>query len=110
MMLDIDHFKRVNDSYGHQTGDEALQVVTKTIKEATSKTDFIGRYGGEEILVVTPETNLNNSKALAQRILEAVRNTPIPLKDGKTFNVTVSIGVASFFNGTKWHSDLNKEC
>lgn len=96
MMLDIDHFKLVNDRHGHQIGDEALRVVARTIKQEVRNTDFVGRYGGEEILVIATETSIQDSKALAQRLHAAVDRAPIPLNDEETLRVTVSIGVASF--------------
>ncbi|GKT08482.1 GGDEF domain-containing protein [Desulforhabdus sp. TSK] len=96
MMLDIDHFKLVNDRHGHQVGDEALRVVARTIKQEVRNTDFVVRYGGEEILVIATETSIEDSKTLAQRLHAAVGRAPIPLKNEETLRVTVSIGVASF--------------
>jgi len=109
ILLDIDHFKLVNDRYGHQAGDEALRVVSKTIKKEVRKIDFVGRYGGEEILVIAPETCLEKSKALAQRLHDAVGKTPILLDNKETVSVTVSIGVASFSESQNTIQTLIKE-
>ena len=96
MMLDIDYFKRVNDTYGHQAGDEALRVVADTIRQTIRKTDFAGRYGGEEFLILCPGTPHNRAERLAQRLNTAIKSEPIRLKDGKTISVTVSIGVSYY--------------
>ncbi|NOR51377.1 MAG: diguanylate cyclase [Gammaproteobacteria bacterium] len=96
MMLDIDHFKRVNDIYGHPSGDEALRVVAETIRQTIRKTDIAGRYGGEEMLVLAPGIDYDGAKVLAQRLNTAIKNAPIRLKGGKSISVKVSIGAASY--------------
>ncbi|MBQ0759014.1 MAG: diguanylate cyclase [Zhongshania sp.] len=105
MMLDIDYFKRVNDTYGHQVGDEALRVVATTIKQTIRKIDIAGRYGGEEFLVLTPDTPREKAEILAQRLNKAIKTASIKLKDGKTFSVTVSIG-GSCFSPERRSADL----
>jgi diguanylate cyclase (GGDEF)-like protein len=97
MMLDIDHFKRVNDTYGHQLGDEALRVVAETVRKTIRKTDIAGRYGGEELLVLAPgDASSEKAEILAQRLNKAIKAAAIELKNGKTISITVSIGVSSF--------------
>jgi diguanylate cyclase (GGDEF)-like protein len=92
MMIDLDHFKTVNDRYGHLAGDEALKRCAAVLRKAIRPSDSCGRYGGEEFVVVTPETDLAGASALAKRIVDAVRDESLPSRLGM-FNVTASIGV-----------------
>ncbi|MBU1311744.1 MAG: GGDEF domain-containing protein [Gammaproteobacteria bacterium] len=92
MMLDLDHFKAINDNYGHQAGDVTLKSAAENFALLLRKTDFIGRIGGEEFLTILPDTPLDNAFALAERIrqalqLQSTENPSIP-------TCTVSIGVA----------------
>jgi diguanylate cyclase (GGDEF)-like protein len=93
IMLDIDHFKNVNDMYGHQTGDQILQAIAATIRKTLRGTDFCGRYGGEEFLFVLMQTNLHEAKLLAERLRQLVENSKFPelSNDGR---ITISLGVA----------------
>jgi diguanylate cyclase (GGDEF)-like protein/PAS domain S-box-containing protein len=95
LMLDIDHFKKVNDTYGHQTGDDVLKEVAKQIVSAIRKNDYAARYGGEEFTVVLPETDRTAAVELAERIRKAVETAAIGIPDGQTIHCTVSIGVAA---------------
>lgn len=97
IILDIDHFKRVNDNYGHQTGDSVLVEFASILKSSVRITDTVGRWGGEEFLVICPETDTNGALSLAENIrirLEAYSFKTV----GK---VTASIGIASFTKGDK---------
>ncbi len=98
LMLDIDHFKCVNDDYGHQAGDAVLKGLSRTLGESVRGTDVIGRYGGEEILIVCPETDAATARELAERIRATVAATPIKA-DSQAISITVSIGVSSFEKG-----------
>jgi len=93
MLLDIDHFKNFNDTYGHAIGDKVLQVVARQCKQSLRNTDILGRYGGEEFVILLPETNLQVAKAVAERLRKSVSATLIPTEKGD-LSVTVSIGVA----------------
>lgn len=97
MMIDIDFFKKINDKYGHQAGDEVLKTIAGTIQSTIREADIIGRYGGEEFGVIQPKTGQEGAHRTALRILEAVRALPehkmLPKKI--SMPVTVSIGVAS---------------
>ncbi len=93
LMVDIDEFKKLNDNYGHQVGDEVLRKVAAAIKEQCRSIDQVGRYGGEEFLVVSPESNLAGGMVLAERIREAVSQLSLE-HQGAKFQTTVSIGVA----------------
>ncbi|MBI5557164.1 MAG: diguanylate cyclase [Deltaproteobacteria bacterium] len=95
MMLDVDHFKQVNDTYGHQAGDEALRVVAATIRKTIRRTDIAGRYGGEEFLLLAPETSLAEAAELARRLNGAVKDAGTMLPGGLRLSLTVSIGVSA---------------
>ncbi len=95
-LLDVDHFKKFNDSYGHQEGDKVLRVVSEVIQGTVRKVDTVARYGGEEFAVILPESDGNAGKELAERIRKNVESYLFE-NDGKTpYRVTVSIGVASY--------------
>jgi diguanylate cyclase (GGDEF)-like protein len=94
LMVDIDHFKRVNDTHGHQAGDEVLRATSSRLTAALRPYDFIGRYGGEEFLVVLPQTRLAEALKVAERVRACVFAHPV--RCGKLeMQVTVSIGVAT---------------
>ena len=94
-VVDIDFFKRINDSYGHQIGDLVLREVAKTMRKGLRPTDYIARYGGEEFVLVFPRTPLIGASVAAERQREAVRATPLNTPDGVALpQTTVSIGVA----------------
>lgn len=92
LLIDIDHFKSVNDTYGHDVGDEVLKHLVKIVQENIRKIDIFARWGGEEFLVLSPGTDLQNMQLLAEKLRSAVENGVFP-KVGK---VTVSIGVSTF--------------
>lgn len=95
MMLDIDAFKLCNDRYGHSFGDRVLSLVAERISENIRKTDTAGRYGGDEFLIILPEATIDDAKAVAQRILEAVNQMVIGDSQAK---ISVSIGIADKTN------------
>jgi diguanylate cyclase (GGDEF)-like protein len=94
MMLDLDHFKEINDSYGHQAGDDVLQEFAKRCKSSIREMDLIGRYGGEELIIILPETNLITALQIAERMCESIAELPITILNGE-INATVSVGVAA---------------
>ena len=96
MLLDIDHFKNINDTHGHKVGDLALRSVAAAITEAVRQTDFVFRYGGEEMLIVLVECDEAMGLQVAEKIRSEIAKLSIPLADGGKFAVTVSIGVAAF--------------
>lgn len=99
-VVDIDHFKRVNDEYGHQTGDLVLCEVAKAMRKGLRPTDFIARYGGEEFVLIFPRTQLAGAAIAAERQREAVRATKIKGADGAELPpMTVSIGLAELQPG-----------
>jgi diguanylate cyclase (GGDEF)-like protein/PAS domain S-box-containing protein len=97
-MLDADHFKSINDTYGHPTGDEVLRAISDRCKRALRSNDIFGRYGGEEFVIVFPETQLEDARSVAERLRVAVAGAPIRAGDN-ALDVTVSIGLAAFAQG-----------
>lgn len=97
-MADIDHFKAVNDTYGHDAGDKVLVDVASLLSEALRMPDKVGRYGGEEFLVVLPHTNLAQAKKIAERMRTAVDAFGFEY-GGKTSHVTISIGLTQYRKG-----------
>lgn len=94
LMLDLDHFKRVNDSYGHAAGDAVLQELAQRIDAEVRASDVAARYGGEEFVVLLPDTGSGSGRLLAERIRRSVSASPFCLASGESLAVTVSIGIA----------------
>lgn len=92
VMLDIDHFKSVNDNYGHLAGDEAIRQAAAVIKNSIRQSDSAGRYGGEEFGIVLPETDAENARAICERIRQTVEKLVIDTPPG-TIRFTVSLGI-----------------
>ncbi|UCE85744.1 MAG: diguanylate cyclase [Deltaproteobacteria bacterium] len=106
LMLDIDHFKQVNDKLGHQAGDEVLKGVAKLLQGQTRATDVVGRYGGEEIMVVLTQTGIGGARAYGEICRRAVESTPFDISDGDPVHITISVGVAAYNHRTKVPGDL----
>lgn len=96
LFLDIDHFKRVNDTYGHATGDEVLRMLVRRGQDLLRTSDLFGRMGGEEFAVLLPGTGATDAYNVAERLRQAFERAQVTLEDGRTVSVTVSIGVAAF--------------
>ena len=95
MLIDLDHFKKVNDSYGHQAGDTTLQAATQVIGKSIRRSDIAFRYGGEEFLVILPEITLNNARQRAEQLRQAIDELEILFK-GETIHISASIGMAIY--------------
>ncbi|MBI4862566.1 MAG: diguanylate cyclase [Candidatus Riflebacteria bacterium] len=95
MLLDIDHFKSFNDTYGHASGDEVLCFLSRVMRESVRNVDIVSRYGGEEFAILCPEQNLKDALTPAERIRSSVEKTELVLQ-GKPVRCTVSIGVACY--------------
>jgi diguanylate cyclase (GGDEF)-like protein len=95
VMLDIDNFKSVNDTHGHQTGDRVLQAVAAVLREQSREIDVPARYGGEELAVVLPGTDLEGAFELAERVREKIAALSFPVEDGGALRVTASCGAAA---------------
>ena len=94
LLLDIDHFKRVNDTYGHAAGDMVLQAVARTLQECVRPMDTVARYGGEEFAIVLPNCPPAFAQAAAERVRRAVEARTVPLPQGTMLSVTLSAGGA----------------
>ena len=94
MMLDIDHFKSINDAHGHLAGDLVLQSVARTLSACVRPKDTVARYGGEELAVVLPSCQATFARAVAERMRRAIETTPVRISPVEQVNVTVSVGGA----------------
>jgi len=99
MMLDIDFFKRINDTHGHAAGDEAIRMNVRTTRHLIRQCDVLGRLGGEEFAVLLPETALPGAVLLAERLRRSLAVTAVKAPDGPSFTFTVSIGVSTLHKG-----------
>jgi len=96
MILDIDRFKAFNDTYGHQQGDEVLRIIAVALKDSLRRSsDFAARWGGEEFVILLPNTDMNGALVNAERIRENIEQTSITISNGRSVGLTVSIGVAT---------------
>ena len=102
-MLDIDHFKKVNDRYGHLTGDEVLEKIATLIRRNIRDTDIAGRYGGEEFIIILPKTNLSSAWGVAERLRAIIEKAEMKDSAGNVFAVTVSQGLS----GWEWGEDAD---
>ena len=93
LMLDVDHFKRINDTWGHAAGDQVLQAIGKLLRDSCRVYDVPGRYGGEEFCIVLPETKPGNTTIVAERIRTRLAETALPCGE-TSISVTASIGIA----------------
>ncbi len=99
IMVDIDDFKRVNDSYGHLVGDDVLIAVAETIRRTVRSVDLCARYGGEEMIILMPTTDLPAAMTSAERLRKEVEHLSVPI-NGKSISVTISLGVSSLQEGS----------
>ena len=105
ILLDIDHFKRINDRFGHLAGDQALRAVAQCAERTIRESDMLFRYGGEEFLVILPETDGQQATKSAERIRKAVKDSMTDYENN-TLKVTVSIGVAVIQSTDNNENDL----
>ncbi|MEZ4742252.1 MAG: GGDEF domain-containing protein [Bdellovibrionota bacterium] len=104
VMIDIDHFKKCNDTYGHLAGDEVIQYVASVLKNKLRKTDMVYRYGGEEFLAILPASDLEGAKVAAEKVRREVENSIVEF-EGTKITTTVSIGVAKIELGRENATD-----
>jgi len=95
-MIDIDHFKRINDEYGHKAGDAVLVEVTKRLRQVARESDFLVRWGGEEFLLVVRETSLSLAKVLAYRLCQQLKDQPFKTSDNNEISISCSIGFSPY--------------
>ncbi len=108
MMIDIDFFKKVNDTYGHLAGDAALKHLVRLIRENTRKEELLCRFGGEEFVLVLPETGPSSANTVAEKLRQIVQDTPL-IFDGEEIAFTISIGVATWDDRLKTTENLIKK-
>ncbi len=94
VMLDIDHFKKINDTHGHEAGDNAIKQISTIISDCARTADIVARYGGEEFVIVLPQTNAQNATVFAERCRVAIEEAEYILTDDVTVNLTASLGLA----------------
>ncbi|ARN76184.1 sensor domain-containing diguanylate cyclase [Oceanicoccus sagamiensis] len=104
VIFDIDHFKNINDTYGHQVGDDAIRTVSKLFLDNSRDVDICGRYGGEEFVVLLPETDVEGAKIYCERLRKAIAETTVH-SQGESVNFTISLGIAVLDEHTKFPTD-----
>jgi len=96
LMMDIDHFKKVNDTFGHDVGDLVLKHLTDVSKSNLREVDSFGRWGGEEFVVLLPEIDLKDARVVAEKLRTSIENTPLKINENEKVSYTISIGGAAF--------------
>jgi diguanylate cyclase (GGDEF)-like protein len=107
VMLDLDHFKKINDTYGHVIGDFVLRHVAGRIKAAVRDFDMVGRFGGEEFVIIMSDTTLHVAQKIAERVRQVVMDTPLHLKEF-SIAITISLGVAMLMEGERKEALLER--
>lgn len=97
IMIDLDQFKKVNDNYGHATGDQILKKVTQRFNDYLRKVDILGRYGGDELAIILPETDLSAALQVAERLRSSISDQPFVIDEKNSVSLTISLGVATYF-------------
>ena len=105
LVMDIDHFKRINDTYGHPAGDKVIQFVAEVVREAIRETDIAGRYGGEEFVVLLPDVDKVSARLFAERLRQLVEALVVDA-DGQEIRFTISLGVADLGQASQDHQQL----
>lgn len=107
IMLDLDHFKEVNDRYGHLAGDAALQHVSAIMRKCIREADMVARYGGEEFVIILPETEEAGAVVIAERVRSELEKSPLPIDSGGSLTLTASMGLACT-SGDAAFADIDK--
>ena len=106
VVIDVDHFKSINDRFGHTAGDITLQVIAKALQKSIRKSDFIARYGGEEFVFILPNTDQTGARSVASTLLNSVRNANLEHKyNPNTDHITISVGIATGLPGEAKDAD-----
>jgi diguanylate cyclase len=110
IMLDIDHFKKINDTYGHLIGDGVLKMLSKLLKDSIKGKDIVARFGGEEFILALPATALEGAYSLAEQIRSSLMKLNLKLKDtGKSIgHITISLGIALYKSGESLETTINR--
>jgi len=97
MVIDVDHFKSINDNYGHSIGDQVLKCLGQTLKKYVRATDYVARYGGEEFVIILPATDLGRTVQIARKIRDVINSLKFELrKKSKVLKVSCSFGISTF--------------
>ncbi|MGO1617137.1 MAG: GGDEF domain-containing protein, partial [Oceanisphaera sp.] len=107
VLLDIDHFKEINDEYGHLAGDKALRLIARTLKKSLRETDFIARFGGEEFIILLKGISQQDLDKPLQKLREKVKHIPFRFKENSV-TITVSLGATLFKTGDSIHSAIER--
>jgi len=107
-MLDIDHFKKVNDQYGHLIGDDVLEKVAILVQKSIRDVDTVGRYGGEEFIIILPMTDLSSAINIAERVRKMIEAAEMKNCKGNVFGITVSQGISIYKPGDDEHSLISR--
>jgi diguanylate cyclase (GGDEF)-like protein len=99
ILCDIDNFKEINDTCGHDTGDRALQVISATLQTVLRETDIAGRYGGDEFMLILPATSAGGAENLADKLLSVLRDSDLLFHEGRQVRLSMSIGVTAHLAG-----------
>jgi diguanylate cyclase (GGDEF)-like protein len=102
-LVDVDHFKNVNDTWGHHAGDLVLQVLAARLKESVRTGDLVGRWGGEEFILYIRQSGLDGATSLLERLRSEIEAMPVPLPDGQSLHITISSGVVSLAGFQSWN-------
>ncbi|WP_417781241.1 diguanylate cyclase [Stutzerimonas xanthomarina] len=105
VMFDIDHFKKINDSYGHQAGDAVIQQTAELVRQSMRDADIAGRYGGEEFVVLLPDTDSEGALTFAERLRQSIEAHEV-VHDGHSIRFTVSLGIADLSEPTSGYAQL----
>jgi diguanylate cyclase (GGDEF)-like protein len=108
LLLDIDHFKRINDTFGHQAGDAVLRAVGKTLGGTARRSDICARWGGEEFIIVLAQTELSSAVLVAERVRKLLEGLDVQTEKGERVPVTASVGVASLYMSDTLESFLDR--
>ena len=109
LMLDVDYFKKINDAYGHDSGDRVLQVIAGTARKEMRQSDVLARFGGEEFIALLPETHIQDAMIIAERIRQCIQQEYLYLKPDQPLSFTVSIGVAELKSHKQQLDELVKQ-
>ncbi len=104
-MIDLDHFKRINDEHGHEFGDQVLKAVAEALQQPLRSCDILGRFGGEEFILILPETTLQQAVAIAERMRQALRAAAI-IKDGQTIRITATFAMTGAYESDENINDM----
>ncbi len=105
VMFDIDHFKKINDSYGHQAGDAVIQQTAELVRQCARDSDIAGRYGGEEFVVLLPDTDSEGAMTFAERLRQSIEAHEV-VHEGRSIRFTVSLGIADLSDPTNGYAQL----